>query len=117
MTAPGLGGLGFFLEVVVPVVNPANPGLGVVQEMAQHADASAADVAKALKVQVGLVYQVKASLKGGKKTTKRKPAATMDTGVAKVIAALNLIKLCGSPEQAQQALKAAEKIAKALDRS
>ena len=93
-----------------------NKSESIRQYMAEHADASASDVAKALKVQVGLVYQVKASLKGQKKTAKRKPAATMDTGVAKVIAALNLIKLCGSPEQAHHAIKAAEKVAKALDR-
>ena len=86
------------------------------QYMAQHLNASATDIAKALKVQPSLVYQVKASLKGRKKTTKRKPVATVDTGVAKVIAAANLIKMCGSPEQAHQAVKAAEKVAKALDR-
>ena len=92
-----------------------NKSEAIRQYMAQHADASVSDVAKALKVQVGLVYQVKASLKGGKKTTKRKPAATMDTSIAKVIAALNLIKMCGSPEQAHQAVKAAEKVARALE--
>ena len=94
-----------------------NKSEAIRQYMAQHADASASDVAKALKVQVGLVYQVKASLhakKRRKKTAKRKPVATVDTGVARVIAAANLIKMCGSPEQAHQALKAAEKVAKAL---
>ncbi len=86
------------------------------QYMAQHADASASDVAKALKVQVGLVYQVKASLQ--KKTSKRKvrPVASTDTSITQVIAAANLIKMCGSPGQAHQAVKAAEKVAKALDR-
>ena len=86
--------------------------------MAQHADASASDIAKALQVQVGLVYQVKASLhakKRRKKIAKRKPAATVDTNVEKVIAALNLIKLCGGTEQARQAVKAAEKVAAVLE--
>ncbi len=92
-----------------------NKSAAIRQYMAQHADASASDVAKALKLQVGLVYQVKASLKGRKNTAERKPAATVDTGVARVIAAANLIKMCGSPEQAHQAVKAAEKVARALE--
>ncbi len=90
------------------------------QYMAKHQNASAADIAKALKVQVGLVYQVKANLKAKKskrKTAKRKvrTVASTDTSITQVVAAANLIKSCGSIEQAQQALKAAEKVAKALE--
>ena len=97
-----------------------NKSEAIRQYMAKHADASASDVAKAVKVQTGLVYQVKASLKAKKskrKTAKRKvrTVASTDTSVDQVIAAANLITSCGSIELAQQALKAAEKVAKALE--
>ena len=95
-----------------------NKSESIRQYMAQHPNASIKDIANDLKVQTGLVYQVKANLKAkkrGKKIAKRKAAVAVDTNIAKVIAAVNLIKLCGSPEQARQALKAAEKVAKALE--
>ena len=73
-----------------------NKSEAIRRHMAEHPDASVKDVAKALKVQPGLVYQVKASLhdkKRRKKIAKGKPGAAVDTSVEKVIAALNLIKL------------------------
>ena len=54
-----------------------NKSEAIRQYMAKHPDAFVTDIAKALKVQPGLVYQVKASLhakKRRKKTTKRKLA-------------------------------------------
>ena len=56
----------------------------------------------------------KAKKKKGKR--RGRPVASTDTSMTQVIAAANLIKSCGNIEQAQQALKAAEKVAKALDR-
>ena len=84
-----------------------NKSEAIRQYMAKHPKATAMDVAKALKVQASLVYQVKMSQK--KKTTKR-PPATIATNVEAVIAAANLVKLCGGTEQARQALKAADKV-------
>ncbi len=98
-----------------------NKSEAIRQYMAKHQNATAAEIAKALKVQIGLVYQVKQGMaaKAKKKAGKgrgRPVAASSDTSVNQVIAAANLIKSCGSTEQARQALKAAEKVAKALER-
>ena len=98
-----------------------NKSEAIRQYMAQHENASVTEIAKALKVQTGLVYQVKGAMAGKskKKTGKtrgRPVASSSDTSVDQVIAAANLIKACGSTEQARQAIKAAEQIVKALER-
>ncbi len=54
----------------------------------------------------------KTAKRGRKKTTESKLAGV---AVNQVIDAANLIKACGSIQQAQQALKVAEKVAKALE--
>ena len=99
-----------------------NKSESIRQYMAKHPDASANDVAKALKVQPGLVYQVK-SLKaksGRKKTIKKKAKRSFATAMAngtadQVVAAAKLIHSCGSIEQARQALKTAEQVVAALE--
>ena len=75
---------------------------------------------KAYSVKESLVYQVRRAMDGkAKKKTGRRGrpvAASSDTNVDQVIAAANLITSCNGIEQAQRALKAAEKVAKALNR-
>ena len=78
---------------------------------------------KAYSVKEYLVYQVRRAMEGKGKAKKKagkrrgRPAvASTDASMTQVIAAVNLIKSCNGIEQAQRALKAAEKVAKALDR-
>jgi len=111
------------------VKSKMNKSESIRQYMVDHKDARVPDIAKALDVQAGLVYQVKASLKSGKsgkKAAKQKVRPTAEQkvqristvtglGTIQVIAAANLIKSCGNADQARQAIKAAEKVAKALD--
>ena len=101
--------------------NKTNKSEAIRQELANHPDKSATDIAKTLKVQPALVYNVKASLKakaGRPKRTTRKSAVSAEStngSVQQVIAAARLIKSCGGIDAARQALKAAEQVAAALE--
>ena len=88
-----------------------NKSEAIRQHMAKHPKATVVETAKALNVKPGLVYQVKVAArnKGKRKTTKGTPVA-IGINVEVVIAAANLVKLCGSAEQAKNALKAAERV-------
>ncbi len=99
-----------------------NKSESIRQYMAENPDASANDIANALKVQPGLVYQVKslkAKTRRKKATTKKARgsiATVMSNGAAdQVVAAARLIKSCGSIAEARQALKTAEQVAAALE--
>ena len=93
------------------------------QELAKHPEKSVQDLAKAVKVDASLVYQVKSQMKaksGGAKRSKRKRRAAVSSTAANgsvqgVIAAARLIKSCGGIDGARQALKAAEQVAAALE--
>ncbi len=93
------------------------------QELAKHPEKSVQDLAKALKVDASLVYQVKSKMKaksGSAKRSKRKRRAAVsstaaDGSVQGVIAAAKLIKSCGSIAEARQALKTAEQVVAALE--
>ena len=99
-----------------------NQSESVRQYMKEHPDASAIDIAKAVKVQPGLVYSVKASLKAksGKKATKKTTRGGVviagSNGTAdQIVAAARLIQSCGGVNEAKQALKAATQVAAALE--
>ena len=93
------------------------------QELTKHPEKSAMDIAKVLKVDASLVYQVKSKMKaksGSAKRSKRKrreavSSTAADGSVQGVIAAAKLIKSCGSIAEARQALKTAEQVVAALE--
>lgn len=95
------------------------------QYLAEHPDEGPSEVAQALKrhkVTPHLVSNVKSKMNKGssprrKKVAKRSAPSVAPTGTdefANVVAAAQLIKTCGGLEQAQQALKAAGKVADLL---
>jgi hypothetical protein len=95
------------------------------QYLSEHPDEGPSQVAQALKqykVTPHLVSNVKSKMKkvsGPRRKKVKKQAAplvtsTAATELADVVAAAQLIKACGSLEQAQQALKAAGKVADLL---
>ena len=111
---------------VAPKKKKVNMSAKIREAISQNSGLSGPQIAAKLKqygVKEGLVYQVRRAMKNKSKVKKksgkrrgRPVAASSVTNVDQVIAAANLIKSCGSTEQARQALKAAEKVAKALDR-
>ena len=108
----------------------ANKSEAIRQYLAEHPNAATKDIAKALRVNAALVYNVKSSLKSGKKkkASARKPVKrkarkkavshAQENGngtVAHVIAAARLIRTCGGPAEAREAIRAAELVSAALD--
>ena len=96
------------------------------QYLSEHPDEGPSQVAQALKqykVTPHLVSNVKSKMKKASRPRRKKvkkqqvaPSVTTTaaTEFADVVAAAQLIKACGSLEQAQQALKAAGKVADLL---
>lgn len=96
----------------------------VTKYLAAHPGAKPGEVVEALKqynVSPTYVSNIKSALKGKRSKKRRggKKRASTKTATAggnSVIAAAELISICGSAEEALRALKTAEKVASVLDR-
>jgi hypothetical protein len=97
------------------------------EHLAANPEASAPEVAKALKVSTGLVYNVKSGMKqsGGKKRRRprkrRKAVRVSRNGAVRagrteepIVHAARLIKACGSVEEAERVLRAVGVVATTL---
>ena len=84
--------------------------------MAQHPEDGPSAVAKALekyKISAAYVSNIKMKLKGGGILGRGVPNGSAEA----VVAAAEFIKMCGGVDQAKAAIRAAEKVVAALDRS
>ena len=89
----------------------------------KHPTAKAKDIAKAVRVQVGLVYAVKAQSKS--KTLNGKPgrpagrptkvSTSGSSGTSEVLRAAEFVKSCGGLSAARNALDAVEQVAAAVN--
>ena len=97
-----------------------NKSEAIRQYLAKHPDEPPKNIAKALQVQPALVYNVKSMMKAqGRGKNGKKARTTVDSAangsVDNLISAARLIQSCGSIDAAREALKAAEKVAAALE--